>query len=616
MASTNKTKQVNGEYYIKLSLSSTPNQAGNYSTVTYKFQFGTDWTGAGYHYKNTNKVVFTLNGTTYVNTSNIGEIDLNGGGWHTLAEGSVKIYHNDDGTKSISYSATFSQTQASGWSATLSGTFALDKIARATVPTLSVTTIKLGEEVTIGTSAANSAYKHTLTYSIGDASGTIGENIVSSAPWIPPKDLAYQFTDSPTGKVTISCATYNGTTLVGTKTEKLTVQPSDDMKPTVSVSVNDAKTMPDGISGYIKGRSAFHIVVDAAAAYGASIKGYSVTANGTTFSAAEVTTGLLVSPGENIIKVTATDTRDVSGVAQETVTVIDYNPPSLSSWSAYRCKSDSDLTEQDDGSYAVVSAAGSITPLEGNARSLRVAYRKVDEPASAAASVDIALDSYDINNSVVIPVDPDFEYAIEIYVGDSFGETAPYTEALSEGFNLLEFLSSNRGLSIGGPATEENAVDINLDLILRKGLRLAEGTTIPIGNGGTGATTAAGAISNLGMTDYVVASGVSGIWYYIKYNSGLAICYTSTVKSGKWTPDTWGSMYCSADVEFGAYPFSFVQEPTYFGNHTNKNNAAWYAYGASTTPKTTAPYINFVRPTTASAQSSLSHRLTVIGRWK
>lgn len=50
----------------------------------------------------------------------------------------------------------------------------------------------------------------------------------------------------------------------------------------------------------------------------------------------------------------------------------------------------------------------------------------------------------------------------------------------------------------------------------------------PIEHGGTGAITGYDALRNLGAVDYVVEQGVSGIWIYRKWNSGIAECWTNT----------------------------------------------------------------------------------------
>ena len=48
---------------------------------------------------------------------------------------------------------------------------------------------------------------------------------------------------------------------------------------------------------------------------------------------------------------------------------------------------------------------------------------------------------------------------------------------------------------------------------------------LPIASGGTNATTAAGACSNLGIKDYVVEQGSGTDWKYRKWNSGVAECF-------------------------------------------------------------------------------------------
>ena len=62
-------------------------------------------------------------------------------------------------------------------------------------------------------------------------------------------------------------------------------------------------------------------------------------------------------------------------------------------------------------------------------------------------------------------------------------------------------------------------------------------------------------INNSKLSDFVVASGVSGSWYYRKWNSGFAECWENYV----FTPSSWttnGNMYW-ARVEGIQLPFTF-----------------------------------------------------------
>lgn len=137
------------------------------------------------------------------------------------------IAGNADGTKSVSISANFTCYTAagnggSGWSVNSSQTVALKTIPRTSSISMPATTMGSANNTTI--TRASSSFTHTLTYSFGSASGTIATKTTStSVSWTPPTSLATQIPNSTSGTCTLTCYTYNGSTLVGTSTTTVTL---------------------------------------------------------------------------------------------------------------------------------------------------------------------------------------------------------------------------------------------------------------------------------------------------------------------------------------------------------------------------------------------------------
>lgn len=127
---------------------------------------------------------------------------------------------------------------------------------------------------------------------------------------------------------------------------------------------------------------------------------------------------------------------------------------------------------------------------------------------------------------------------------------------------------------------------------------------LPIANGGTGTNS----------SDPVIASGTSGNWHYVKFNSGLAICelkqtYTLTAA------DQWGDVHAGPQVTLNAYPFAFVDVPTTIAqSYTDGNSQFWLTgmnNGTKTTPPRFKPHCSFSRSNTAGYVCFIA-----IGRWK
>ena len=102
-------------------------------------------------------------------------------------------------------------------------------------PTVSASTVQMGDSVTVYTNRKSSAFTHAITYAIGGATGEIGK-VQTSIEWTPPKSLAAYTGNETSATCTITCKTYNGTALVGTATKTITLTVPNATVPTLSAS--------------------------------------------------------------------------------------------------------------------------------------------------------------------------------------------------------------------------------------------------------------------------------------------------------------------------------------------------------------------------------------------
>ena len=122
---------------------------------------------------------------------------------------------------------------------TVIGTKTVDitlNIPAASQPSAHHSPVQMGTSVDIYTNRISSAYTHKLTYTIGGKSDTIGDSVGASKPWTPPKSLAAYTGNKTSATCTITCATYNGTLHVGTKTTDIVLTVPNATVPTVSAS--------------------------------------------------------------------------------------------------------------------------------------------------------------------------------------------------------------------------------------------------------------------------------------------------------------------------------------------------------------------------------------------
>lgn len=341
------------------------------------------------------------------------------------SSGSTRIYHNSDGTKSISAYIDFVEGGSDMHvSSTSSGaqTITLSTIPRASVPTVSKSTADAGSQITVYTNK-KASFTHTITYAIGSASGTIGTGVADSVNWTIPKDLLKQFTTSATGSCTISCTTYNGSTKIGdTKTCKLNISVPTDAYPSASISSiveNNTYVKNKNASITVQTISDKTVNVTAGGQYGATIKSITV-ANGAstgklTASGSVRMTGL--SSGTYTMSVT--DSRGITKTVTSTQTYYSYRAPQITETTCAR-------TSQ-TGSNGTLTVAGAYSNILSNVVSISI--KRSDQSAVSITP------TYSGTNWSSSKVYTDLvytnAYSWTITVGDSFGQSATTTFTLS-----------------------------------------------------------------------------------------------------------------------------------------------------------------------------------------
>ena len=384
----------------------------------------------------------------------------------TLLSGTTTIAHNSDGTKTIAVAATLDMAKAyyTPGPMSISGqSMTLTTIPRATAPVVSGAAT-MGQAKTISLSPASSSFTHTLLYSFGSASGTIASDVKSSVSWTPPLSLASQVPDATSGTATITCHTYSGGTLIGTKTTTVTLQVPSSVVPTISgVTLSDATS---GIAAqfgtYVQSKSALKVQISASSQYGATIRSYSTTVLGTTYTGSSVTTSPLGQSGTVEVSIKVTDSRGRTATTTRSISVIAYSAPRITSFSADRV--DSSGNADDEGTHLKVTLALSISPVGNkNTKQYKLLYKRKSDTSYTALQTTTPSDySYSGTLTFTASSYPEFSsdygYDIRLQVSDYFTSVNSDDE-LQTAAVWLDFNISGKGVGIG-KVSEKDAMEV------------------------------------------------------------------------------------------------------------------------------------------------------------
>ena len=488
-----------------------------------------------------------------------GNSSSSGGSYVQVYTASKEIAHNSDGSKSITLGFAMSNniSGVAGDSFTVpktTATVALTTIPRATIPSLSATSVTMGSTMRITLTPADSSFKHKIRYEFGSLVSqvdglTSGTGFTSQGTtyhdFTPPTALGSQIPNATSGTAKLIVYTYKSDgTHVGTQTVNLTINvPS--YTPTIS---NIALTGNSLLSGmYVQGKSTVKAVITASSSYGATIKSISSTVDGKTYTGSSFTSSAL-SNGSKSVSVTVTDTRGKTTTkTSDAFTVYVYSAPSITSFT---------LTRQSDETTVIATVKGSVSSVNNeNFKNTKVVFSL---PGKDAITKTITSGTVNLT-ATFTDVDTDSTLTGTAKITDSYTSATKET-VLPTVAVTMDFHSSGKGIALGKVAELANLFEVAWKSAFNKAVSIKDdalatltlkrnhtynGAAIKFENdkavlgyvGMYGESTnrslrrwTSDTISsyivldsgNLTETikDYVVAQGTSNGWEYTKWNSG------------------------------------------------------------------------------------------------
>ena len=354
-----------------------------------------------------------------------------------------------------------------------------------------------------------------LSWTKGTATRTISLTAAQRTTLLTAMSAVKSFTG------TFALLTYSGSTQIGsTSTKTATVQTtSANSAPTMGAfTFYDGRSATSTVTGndqvFIQGYSYLYVTPGTATARNnATISSYSATCNGVTLSntsGAVIDLGAVSKSGTLDVVVTATDSRGYTVSKTQQITVIAYAKPKVSSLTLRRTNDiEAEMQLAFNGTISAVSVSGT---QKNSLLYVRYRYKKTSATSygsytSILASVTKSGTSYSFSNLELCSLDANSSYDFHLQIRDQLNSLSSVDlyYVVPQGTPLVALRKKKVGINTPDP---EAALDVVGDAKVSGTVTATTldgaiapsklSSAVPITKGGTGATAAATALSNLG----------------------------------------------------------------------------------------------------------------------
>lgn len=318
--------------------------ANNTSTVSYKLYLQSRNNAYFYNNYHTGKTSIVINGSTVHNQTGR-DFNVSRGGSQQLASGTTTVKHNEDGSKTFSFSAS---VWASNFSSSISGNFSLTKIPRKSdfyvknEKGSAIQSFFAGDKLRIDIDKKVSSFTHTLSIKyLGKEETLISKTSATSITYTNSNKIMENYMQNlRSTPIDFVVNTYDGNTRIGYVVKRLNLYVPSSTGPVInSVNVtesNQNKINIIGSSPFYQLLSDLKVSTNASGKYGASIKNISVSLGNLSKSGSSVILSNVNLKGNQNIKVTVQDSRGFSASTTKAINLSPYNLPNISFFNAYR----------------------------------------------------------------------------------------------------------------------------------------------------------------------------------------------------------------------------------------------------------------------------------------
>lgn len=321
--------------------------ANNTSNVSYKLYLKSRNNSYFYNNYHTGKTTIVINGSTVHNQTGR-DFNVSRGGSQQLASGNTTVKHNEDGSKSFSFSASI---WASNFSGNISGNFSLSKIPRKSdfyVKNESGRAIQsffAGDKLRIDINKKASSFTHTLSIKyLGREETLISKTTSSNITYTTSNKIMENYMQNlKSTPIDFVVNTYDGNTRIGYVVKRLNLYVPSSASPSIDgvniTEANQNKINIIGSSPFYQHLTDLRVKTSASGKYGADIKNVSVNIGSYVLSGFDVILKGINLKDSQSVKVTVKDTRDMSASTTKTFNLSPYNLPNISFFNAYRNES-------------------------------------------------------------------------------------------------------------------------------------------------------------------------------------------------------------------------------------------------------------------------------------